>query len=619
MAFFIGASVPTSPAFATFDGISEADKQADVDWPLYELPALPEIARARVFDERFIDLWKQALQRPDVETRRRAVQDIGRAHSLGMKKLDVFVEPMLKLLADDALHPVLVLTIAEALINMDDQDASDTLLKLNRKGSEIGVIRGSTIGKAGGNGGIELVLLTDPALARWQSKAASKVWLERLSAPKTSRPVLISAIESLASSNQIDAVARLRSIAADTKLSDPSLRLHAARALAVLQKSDLVEPAKALLESRLINRLVSATLVSKHAGADAVALLQRMAMDPNSAVANIAVNRLLELDPMLLATLVDQLLRRDDAKLRLAAVRCLAKSQDQSAVQRLLPRLDDHDPAVRRLARLTLVAFCSDEALQLKAQIQSGAMKVLSASKWRGIEQAGILLGRLKHSSAAGQLVKLLDHPRDEVKLASIVALRRLAVKDTLPAILRFASEHTDAWLKDAEARRSNDVIPYRIDQAWDKQLAQLFQLFGMLEYAPAQDLMKRFIPKNSGFWVEARSAAIWALGRIHKDKPNATLVKLFRSRLSDIDPNNPEMLGVRRASAVAIGWMKAKTGIETLRLFYESEGMSKHIGGSCRWAVMRITDEKLPPLKTREVRESGWFITPIEKRSIQR
>jgi len=144
-------------AFAELKGVSESDQLADADWPMYQSPFLKDIPRVRTFNDRLPAVWKNALARQDVETRRRAAQDIGRAHRLGMTGLMSFVDPLIKQMDQPNQHPVFVLTAAKTLIDMNATSAAASLLKHNERGGRIGVIRGSTIGKAGGNGGIELV------------------------------------------------------------------------------------------------------------------------------------------------------------------------------------------------------------------------------------------------------------------------------------------------------------------------------------------------------------------------------------------------------------------------------------------------------------------------------
>ena len=58
-----------------------------------------------------------------------------------------------------------------------------------------------------------------------------------------------------------------------------------------------------------------------------------------------------------------------------------------------------------------------------------------------------------------------------------------------------------------------------------DEQLAQLFQWFGQVQYAPAEDLLTGLVPKTYDLDLP-RAAAIWALGYLHKDDPPEQLVQ---------------------------------------------------------------------------------------------
>ena len=78
------------------------------------------------------------------------------------------------------------------------------------------------------------------------------------------------------------------------------------------------------------------------------------------------------------------------------------------------------------------------------------------------------------------------------------------------------------------------------------------------------------------------RRNAVWALGKLYEDKPDAALSKSFVSRLSDLDPNNPELIHVRRMAAISLGRMKATDSIKALEVFYDMERTSLHVGGGC-------------------------------------
>ncbi|MEX2215278.1 MAG: hypothetical protein WD768_14190 [Phycisphaeraceae bacterium] len=614
---FILTLVTAARALAGLEGITPADVAADIDWPMFDDPNLGEMKLFYTWDDRLRGIWSEALARPDVETRRRAIADIAKAHTAGMPGLASFTGELIKQMDEPGQHPLIVLAAAKALITLDAKDAAASFLKHNEAAGKLGVLRGSPVDRAKRNeeaGGIELVLLTDPALAKWKHAPADALWLARLEDAKTPRPVRASAIVALGHHKAAPAAPALRAIAIDTKTTtDSALRLAAAQALALIQVAGLEKDATALATGSIVDRLIAATLISKHGGADAVKLMQTLVADAEPAVATIAAERLLELSPKLLAPSAAKLLASSDPKLRLQAARSLVAEASPEGIAKLSPHLDDPSPAVRYYIRDQFIAFHKTEAL--REAVKTETDKQLSASGWRALEQASVITGRLDYEGNASRLVDLMSHDRSEVRLAAIVGLRRLAVKDDalLAKILDWTKRHSDQFLAERKRRQSDTTVPLVMDDQHDRQLAQALQLLGVMRYQPADAVMRRYIPKDSGFWVEGRCAALWALGYLHEGKPEAVLTRALEERLSDLDPNNPELVGVRRMSATSLGRMKADTKIKTLTVFYEMEILSLHIGGSCRWAIMHITGKALPPLPAREVSETGWFIQPIE------
>lgn len=607
----------STTALGALDGTTPQDQIADIDWPMYDDPFLPDIPIINIHDARLKDIWRAALARPDVETRRRAAYEIGIASARGMPDLADLAGSLIEQMDAANAHPAMILAAAQALIALDAKQAATSFLIHNERGAASGVIRGGSIPGSdpttAANGGIEFVLLTDPALAKWNHEPTKSVWMKRLTDASTSPRVRISAIDALRTIKHAPAIDPLRQLALDRAFEPQSLRLHAARAVASMVDSKLEAHAAPLLAGSLIDRLVAATLLSKHQDDEAVALLLKLAADGEPAVASIALERLLEIDPALIVPLAEKLLRSGDAGVRLQAARAVAAGKSPAAIATLSPILDDLAPQVRGFVRDRFIEFDKDAALS--PLIRAEATKQLAGPSWRAIEQAAVILGRVDHDAAGPRLVELLPHARGEVRMAAIIALRRIAVADQslLTAITTHTDREADAWLVSVKRATEQSHLPFVLSAQRDRELAQLLQLLGKLRHMPAQKVMERFVPKKSGFWTESRAAAVWAIGMLHEDKPDERLVKEFVGRLSDLDPNNPELLGVRRMAAISIGRMKATSGLKGVQVFYDLERTSRHVGGACRWAMIRITGKELPPLGPRESSDSGWFIQPLE------
>ncbi len=598
------------------DDQTPADIAADIDWPMYLDPDLGEIAEMRVFDPQLRALWAAALKQPDVETRRHAAEDIGRAHSLGMKDLTQFVPILLAQMDEPKQHPVFVIAACKALMLLEAKQAADSFHRHNLRAGEMGVIRGSSItpkdAKESSGGGIELLLITDPALARWNHEQAKPLWVRRIADVAAPRTVRASAIEAIRIVRHAPAADALRTIVTDRATTDDSLRLAAAQAFAALEVDGHLELARQLADGSSFERVLAAALLKARKGDEVVTLLIKLAADKEPTVASIALQRLLQLDPWLVKPLADGLLKNGDPMVRLHAARALAAQKTPRAIGVLGPHLDDLSPQVRSFIRHQFIVFAADE--KLTEAVREQTLALLNGAGWRGIEQACAIVGRLDWEASAPRLMELLPHRRNEVRTAAIVALRRLAIADDamLGKVLAHATKETDEFLAEKKKAIADTARPFRINDQRDRQLAQMHQFLGMMKYAPAVPLMKRFIPKDSGFWTESRAAAIWALGKIYEDKADGGVVPLLISRLSDIDPNNPEMVGVRRMSAISLGRMKADAGLKALNVFYDMEKQGLHIGGSCRWAIRHMTGKELPGPDPRHIGETGWYISPI-------
>ncbi len=128
------------------------------------------------------------------------------------------------------------------------------------------------------------------------------------------------------------------------------------------------------------------------------------------------------------------------------------------------------------------------------------------------------------------------------------------------------------------------------------------------MDYPEAETLMRTFIPKNS-IGYNARTAAVWAIGKLKEGTLDEPLAGVLAKRLSDVGGDNPESDSVRRMSAIAIGRMKAESQLSTLRQFVGEA--PKFPGQACAWSLERITGEVHEFSFQRGVQSSDWFLTP--------
>ena len=129
--------------------------------------------------------------------------------------------------------------------------------------------------------------------------------------------------------------------------------------------------------------------------------------------------------------------------------------------------LDDPHPAVRGSVREALYALA--QRPDLGDSIRQVATQVLAGDRWRGLEQAALLLAALDHKPAAPRLVELLEFGRPEVGVAAGWGLKKLAVPETLPAMLDKATRQTAARKALSPRRRAWMNKPPTSSRPWGR------------------------------------------------------------------------------------------------------------------------------------------------------
>jgi HEAT repeat protein len=564
-----------------------------IDSPMYKDPDIPVSREVVTYSNKSIPLWLKALDRPQADLKRRVADTIVLAHRHGVKGLEKTIAPLRATLDQREQHPAVRLAVARALIVLDVRAATESLWK-----------------HAQDDGG-DLRDLVEPVLARWGHRPARAVWLSRLRDPAARPRDLVLAISCLETLREEQAVEPLRELVLAVRTAAP-VRLQAARVLGSLRRSGLEKEAKSLASDTstrgLTSRLAAAALLRFHQSQEAIALLQRLSGDREPAVTGAAAAPLVERDAKLLLALLDHLLGSRDARVRLLGVEALFRLPDDKHIRLLGARLDDFDPDVRVQARRSLRALgAKKEHRQVVLDVATAA---LGRDSWREQEQSAILLAHLDHKPAARRLVELLTAPRREVFVSSAWALRKLAVRETLPPVLEHVAAELPRQLDGKNLPDRGNAGPWV-----DVQLSQLNQFLGQQRYAPADSVLRKFVPKpQNSVLAEARAAAIWALGKIHEGKNDSNLANALIGRLMEIRAIPPEQPQVRYMSAITLARMKSEEALASIRSFMQGGTLSADRGSNVfSWAVMQLTGEKMPAPRTIHREVSGWFLTVRE------
>jgi HEAT repeat protein len=534
-----------------------------------------------------LPLWIDALSSAEADLQREAAQTIALAHKLGMPNANTAVPALIAAMEDPHRRSSVVAAAAQALIVLDARQAAPQLLQRSR------------------TGGLALARIIEPVLARWDFQPVRPIWLARLEDPNAGRAWLLLAIEGLATVGETKAKPRLGELAM-TPIYAPVLRLAAARALARLQPRGWEDRVGKLpLDASTcaaIDRMVAATIVSRLDSPAAKQLLVRLAMDPEPAVAGIALGGLCELDFRAILPLADKLVSNDDANVRHWVAKAWVAERTVPAVEKLSLLLDDPHPGLRVYVRESLLALTSSAAL--RQPVIEGAGKMLATDRWRGLEQAEVIMAALDQKQTAGRLVQLLDHPRPEVYIAAAWGLRRLAVPSTAPALLR-KSERLHALQK--ESKGTADLL---------RQARHLMEAMGLMHYAEAAPLLRKYIPKDLSLDGGARATAIWALGHIFAGKPQPDLVALLQQRLAELRNPRPyplEQTLVIEMAAVSLGRMRATDAVPSLREFGGKRKVRDPAEYACGWALHVILGEPLPTFTEIRLGRDEWFLEPMQ------
>ena len=559
--------------------------EIQIDYQMFQDPAIERPVVKNAFADRLADLWIEALDQPEVDLQRRAGESIARGKKLGVPGLQAAIPRLRELLTNDSTHPAARSAAAKALAALAAQEAADDLA-------------GAAARRPG-----DVRRLCETALAEWGYEPIRAVWLARLKAGASSHRDLILAIRGLGLGRVDAARASLQALLHDGRLA-AEVRIESGRALGRISADGLVDDARKLVkEGSVIGQLCAVQLLARHESDEANRILLELAVADEPAVRAEALRLLNEIDSNLVVPLAEEAMRHPDHLVRwqgMEAYTRLASPERMAPVVRLL---DDLIPDLRR-------EVCSrlDELVQrpeLEAAVWAAVRAVLEREGWRGQEQAALLAGKHRHQPAAARLIQLQSVPRADARVAAAWALRKLAVKESCPSILNRARRLTELRL----GARSLDQI--------DEQIAHLLEALAVMEYWDAEPLWREYVPKNNSMGHLSRAAAIWALGLRYNGEREPKLAGRLIERLTDVS-FPAELEYVRYACAITLGRIQATEYVPRLIDWAGADSLrtgtvAAPSGLAIRWTVSRLTGEQFPELQPRPITQGVWFLVPIE------
>lgn len=578
-----------------------AEERAPIqpDFLMQREPATEESRVQMFLNPRMLTLWKSAFSHPESELHRQAALAVARAHEQKLSDLEQFRPDLLKLLKDGQEHPATRYAAAQALIILKTRDSAAELFEASRKYGQ------------------DFRLLIEPVLGRWEFAPIRDVWAQRLKSTETPRRDLNLALEGIRLAQMSSVLPDLLLIVKDSQ-RPVDLRLNAARSAAGLTAEGLEPDAQQLLSrnlSKRVNRLTAAMLLSRHRSPEAVKLLQPLAVDTEPAVAAEALRALYQGEPASVLPVAEQALASRAAEVRRVGIQTYLQLVTVERLRTLAGHLNDPHPDLRAVVREGLYTHSQDP--QFESVVREAAIAVLAGDDWRGQEQTCLLLAALDRKEVAPRLVELLHSDRDEVMIASAWALRKLAVPETAPAMV--------TRLRELSEPISNE------DWGVSHQIAHLSEAIAVLNYRPALDVLRIYIPKNLQYHEIARSGAIYAIGVLFEDAAKAApaepapggggledaalasqLADQLMARVREASGMPPEFPEVRRTSAIAIGRMGYQSHIPGFKEMLGSEVSADPVELAMRWSIHRMTGELLSIAETKPQEATGWFLEPI-------
>ena len=573
---------------------------ADLGFLAENDPQLTMPAPVKQSDSRHAGLWLQALNRPEFDMQRMAAETIARAHEYGVPELATAIPRLEDVLQAESSPPAVRFAAARALIALDSRDSGDALFDVSQRYDA------------------DLRQLVEPALAEWGHSPAVSVWTQRLAAPDTRLRDLIQAIRGLGRSSEHAALPALLDIVSNTD-QIAAMRLEAAAAAGRIATQGLEQMAAQLSQSAkpspLLSQLCAVRLLVQHSSSEAVSLLVELAGRPEPAVAAAAMERLNAVDSKAMQPLIEAAFSNPAVDVRKQAVVAALQLPALERIAGLSQLLNDPHRELRETVRDGLVVLT--DRPELNVPVRESAMRILEGDDWRGQQQASLLLGTVDHKPAARRLIQLLSSPRVRVRLLAAWALRRIAVPETVPALIREAG-------RDQEWRvAAGGGSPER-----DAQIAYLLEALGVLRAEEAVPLLVTYVPKNINMNTRSRCAAIWALGMINEGRTNPEIEQQLTNRVFDESPQPLEKIEVKRSAAIALGRMQAADVATDLRFLAESLDNEELTAGTIAvpgslksmnfrlalgWTVEKLSGEPMSAPQPLTLNMGNWFLEPVQ------
>ncbi|MEO1524430.1 MAG: hypothetical protein AAFX06_03300 [Planctomycetota bacterium] len=542
--------------------------------PRFEIPTDP------------IRVWMSALQRAeDTELQRVTLDTLSIAKRLGMEGLDAFKPTLIELLSREELDLSVRRSAVSVMIHLDAREEASLLAKQAEQYGE------------------PIAEIVESALASWQSGELQDRWLQRVQEGQSGRRSLIRGAEGLGALKAVEAAKPLTQLVENDGAA-MGIRLAAARALGRIPFEDQLSLADRLVSSAktdVLRGVMAVAVLDDRDDASAVDSLKPLVANRSSAVQAEALRALYEVDPLLPLEFVEAEIQNGDVNVRRPLARSMVRSHDAKWVETLASLLNDVNPSLRREVAASMVYLANEHGL--RDEVVAEASRVIARNEWRGCEQATIVLVNLEIKEIGDRLVQLMDHPRGEVQVTAAWGLRRFALEEHLPAMLR-RGKQVYAGFRNGELNLNTPGA--------EQLITQLFMAFGQMRYSESEGLIRDYLPKDFSLGDDARTAAAWAIGFLHEGKATPDVTAILLGRLNDVTSTFAEISPVRAMAAISLARMKSEAAVPDLRQYMFGDG--SHTDQACGWAIEQLTGEPKPPVRLGPLtKHNKWFLAPLQ------
>ena len=536
-------------------------------------------------DARFVPLFDRTLREIDndelLETAaislarvaREKLQDISKSTDILLKHLESHSSLRVRF------------ACARALVNADASQSAAAVLKLDEFADDA------------------QRLWIDPALARWKFAAAGEIWKQRLATDAETTMAVSLACDGLAALGDSQVSDLLQSVLRGELLAFEK-RKAAARALSILDPDKAFAEAESFVGGSVFERLLAIQLLTS-AKPEAHAKLVLLCEDASDGVASSAWAALFRVNPEALIPALPPGRSHRDAVVRMTAAHIMQRFPDAERAGWLHALLSDRHLEVRNVAREMSVLVAEGQA-HLRDGIVAMAGDTLAANheNWQGIEQSLLLLGQLRAGQFSDRCVPLLEHPRNEVFVTSAWLMHLypdVSVQDAVRKQL----------MRNEELFKTPALIPAGADIG--QQSSYLIQYAGLERLKDLHAFLEPNFSKGAPGGIYKRTAAMWTLGLFHENDPASEIATSFIGRVADRVGMMPEQEVVRRMSAIALGLMRAKSGVPGLLEAYEIDPADSLIPDSARWSLGMIGEALPDPVRAYSQGVGGWRLSPVD------